>query len=722
MMPTVKAASNEQTLWWPHFRRACSGLWQHRRPLIAGLLMAVVVSVFYTTSVSSVIPLLKVIFAREETLVDWMHRVEVQRRLDVVLGADLPNDPGGLLLPHVRPESRSADVLSPGDRIVAIDGQGATAYDIMRIVAQHRGKTLPAVTVENEDGVRRTVELKLRKYHWWSSFMERAVRILPAGRDSASRFNTLLIVMVGLVVVSTLGALARFINECFIAVAVQQTMHDLRTHLADHVLRLPLEWHTQQPPGDTLGRFATDIGKVEVGMSTLFGKTIQEPLKAVGIITLTFMIDWRMLVVALLGLPIGAMVIRALGRAVKRAQKRASRSWGRLLDHLGERLAGIRIVKAYGMEAAESRRFEDEGRTLTRAQSQIEIVDAGTKPALETLALIAVAAFVLYGGSRVFQGDLEPNLFFAAVVCMGGLFDPVRKMGNVNNRLQQADASAKRIFELLDLPEEAPKSLRSGSVRLDGFHDAIEFQDVTFAYPGKPDVPVLQNVTFTVQKGQVVAVVGPNGSGKTTLLSLLMRFYDPQSGRIRIDGRDIRELDLDSLRSQIGLVTQDAVVFSDTVRANVAYGANGVTDAQIVRAARLAHIDDFLQELHGDVNGTEVRGYDTPITARSLSGGQRQRIALARAILRDPPILILDEATSQIDTESERKIQEAIEDVTRGRTTFIIAHRFSTIARADLIVVLNEGRLVDVGRHEDLINSSQFYETLCRTQFAFAES
>lgn len=681
--------------------------------------MAVVVSVFYTFSVSSVIPLLKVIFAKEETLVDWIQRVETQRRLDVVIGADLPNNPEGLVLDHVRPESRSAELIHSGDRIAAIEGKNYGAFDALRVLAQHRSKTLPNVTIVAKDGETRNVELKLRKYHWWSSVMRRVVQILPAERDAAGRMSMLTIVMIGLVVVSTLGALARFVNEWFIALAVQRAMHGLRSRLADHVLALPLDWHTRQPPGDTLGRFATDINKVEVGMSTLFGKTIQEPLKAVGVITLTFLIDWHMLMVAMLGLPIGALVIRSLGRAVKRAQKNASRSWGRLLDHLGERLAGIRVVKAYNMREVECRRFEAEGRLLTRAQTNIEIVDAGTKPALETLALLAVAAFILYGGSRVFLGDLEANLFFAAVVCMAGLFDPVRKMGNVNNRLQQADASAKRLFELLDLPEEQPLPVREGAQPMRDFEDSIEFRNVTFAYASKPDQPVLRDVSFTVQKGQIVAVVGPNGSGKTTLVSLLMRFYEPQEGAILVDGRDVRDLELDSWRAHMGLVTQDAVVFSDTVRANIAYGAPDATDEQVRNAAQLAHIDEFLLELRGEHLGAQVRGYDVPVTGRSLSGGQKQRIALARAILRDPPILVLDEATSQIDTESERKIQEAIDDVTRGRTTFIIAHRFSTIARADMIVVLNDGRVVDIGRHEELIHTSPFYETLCRTQFAY---
>ncbi len=675
---------------------------------------AIGVSVFYTFSISSVVPLLKVIFAEHETLPEWLHRLETQRRLDVAIAADTPDAPDGLRLDHVQPDSRSAEVLRDGDRIVAIGGEPLSSHRILRRIAECPERALGPVTVEYE-GERREVHLTLRAYHWWSHGLVRIASVLPAGKDADSRLSTLALVMAALVVVSLLGGVFRFINEGLVAAAVQRAMHDLRTQLAEHVLRLPVDWHSKRPPGDTLGRFATDISKVEVGLSTLFGKVIREPLKAAGVVALTLAIDWRLLVVAVLGVPIGAVVMRVFGRQVKKAQKRASQSWGRLLDHLGEKLAGIRIVKAYNMQHAESRRFEGEGRTLTRAQTHIELVDAATNPALETLAVLGVAAFVLYGGSRVFSGQLEPHLFFAAVVCLGGIFDPVRKMGNVYNRLQQADASAQRLYELLDTPVEVSHE-KAGRV-LTGLSSTIEFRDVSFVYP-ETSQRVLDHVNLTVRKGQVVALVGPNGSGKTTLMSLLLRFYEPTSGAILIDGVDIREVQLESLRAQIGLVTQDAVVFSDTVFSNIAYGGNGVSNETVQQAARLAHVDDFIRTLRHEANGHVATAYETPITARSLSGGQRQRIALARAILRDPPILVLDEATSQIDSESERKIQEALEDVTRGRTTFIIAHRFSTISRADMVVVLNEGRVVGVGTHQELRQSSPFYLALCETQLS----
>jgi len=715
---------SQRKTWIAEFRRTLAYLWPHRRTLMIGLIAAVGVSVFYTVSVSSVIPILKIIFAEHETLADWIHRIDTQRRLDVVIADNMPDDPEGLLVDHVRPESRSADVLESGDRIVSVAGLAPGSHELMRIIADERDKQLGPVVVDGSEG-RRTVELTLRQYHWWSRVLRSVGAILPSGKDPTSRLKTLALVMAALVVLALLGGLCRLANEGLIAIAVQRALHDLRTALADHVFRLPVNWHSAQAPGDTLGRFANDISKVETGMLTLLGKVVCEPLKATGILVLTLLIDWRLLVVAVSGLPIGIIAMRWFGRAVKRSQKRASQSWGRLLDHLGEKIAGIRVVKAYGMQDEERRRFELEGRTLTRAQTNIEVVDAATKPVLETLAVFAAALFVIYGGTRVFSNKLEPHLFFAAVVCLGGLYDPVRKLGNVNNRLQQADASAKRLFELLDTRLEETSTQARG-VELKALRERIEFHNVSFAYPQHPERLVLANIDLTVERGQVVALVGPNGAGKTTLLALLMRFYEPTAGHILIDGVDVSRVRLDSLRSQIGLVTQDAVIFTDTVRGNIAYApaaacaATADVDEAVRGAARLAHVDDFIQTLRVPDNGTITAGYDAHITARMLSGGQRQRIALARAIYCDPSILILDEATSQIDSESEQKIQAALEDVTRGRTTFIIAHRFSTIARADLIVVLNDGHMVACGGHAELMESSPFYAKLCQTQFAVA--
>ena len=703
--------------WFPHYRRSLAFLRPHRRILIIGLLSAIGVSVSYTFSISTIIPILKIIFADHENVVDWVNRTEAARRLDVFIAPDLPDDPAGLRVDRLSVTCASADVIHAGDTIVALDGQARSSHGVMAGLASTPADNV-AVRLQALDGSSRDARLTLRPFRPWWDRLRQLAALLPEGRDANSRLLTLAFAMGALVIVSIVGGICRFVNDGLVATAVQRAMHGLRTEVGGHVLRLPMHWHSQQPPGDTLARLATDINKVEIGLTTLFGKVVREPLKALGVLSLTVLIEWRLLVVAMIGLPIGVLLLRTFGRLVKRAQRRASQSWGRLLDHLGERLGGIRVVKASNMENAECGRFEREGKNLTRAQTHIELVDAATKPALETLAMMAIAAFVLYAGTRVFQQQLEPHLFFAAVVCLGGVFDPVRKMGNVNNRLQAADASARRLFELIDLPTEEPaaSAARPGNA-LPPFQRVIEFRDLGFHYASSRR-PVLQDINLRVEKGQAVALVGPNGSGKTTLVSLLLRFFEPTRGQILIDGHDIADVTLESLRAQIGLVTQDAVVFSGTLRENIAYGTNGVDEDRILRAARLAHVDDFATELKVEENGQTTRGYDAHISGRTLSGGQRQRIALARAILRDPPILILDEATSQVDSESERKIQEAMEDVTRDRTTFVIAHRYSTIARADHIIVLNEGRIVAAGPHDELAETCPFFVSLCQTQFA----
>jgi ABC-type multidrug transport system fused ATPase/permease subunit len=700
--------------WLPMFRRAVGYLRPHRRGLILGLVAAVGVGVFYTFSVSSIIPVLKIIFAEHESFVDWLYRAEVERRLDAVMPADVPDDPRGLTVINVRETSPVAERLQPGERVVSVEATAGSAFELTRRLATTEAATV-TVRVAGLDGSMRDTTLTLKPHAWWWPLARRASAILPSGRSPGSRFSTLLVVMSAVVMITLLGAVCRFVNESMIAIAVQRAMHDVRTSLADHALRLPMQWHSAQPPGDTLARFATDISKVEVGIKTVFGKVVREPLKAVGVLTLTFLIDWHMLLIGLFGLPLGVLLLRTFGKLVKRSQRRASESWGRLLDHLGERLTGIRVVKAFNMQAAESRRFEREGRELTRAQTHIELVDAGSRPALEMLASLAISGFILYGGSRVFSHELAPHMFFGAVICLGGIFDPLRKMGNVYNRLQAAEASARRLFEVMALPTEetapAPQALPP-------LREGIAFRDVWFAYASSRARHVLAGVTMDVRRGQVVALVGPNGSGKTTLVSLLLRFFEPTRGQILIDGQDIARVPLTALRAQIGLVTQEAVVFSDTVRGNITYGANGVADEDVQRAARLAHVDEFVKNLHVEHRGQITAGYDAHVTARTLSGGQRQRIVLARAILRDPSILILDEATSQVDSESERKIQEALDDVTRDRTTFVIAHRFSTIARADMIIVLNEGRIVGTGTHETLAKDCPFYVNLVKTQFA----
>jgi ABC-type multidrug transport system fused ATPase/permease subunit len=307
---------------------------------------------------------------------------------------------------------------------------------------------------------------------------------------------------------------------------------------------------------------------------------------------------------------------------------------------------------------------------------------------------------------------MEAPEFFLAMACMAGMLAPIRRVANVNNRIQSAESAAVRVFEILDLQ---PETDVPGAAELPRLKNAIELQDVTFSYPGA-ECPALCNVDLTIKAGQTLAVVGPNGSGKTTMSSLLLRFFEPTSGRILLDGVDIRKASLRSLRKQIGLVTQDTVIFTDTIRNNIAYADPKATMDQVLAAARAAHADDFIANVRSDLGEKEQTGYDAVVSARTLSGGQKQRIAIARAVLNDPAILIFDEATSQVDADSEKKIQEALAELTKGRTTLIIAHRLSTVINADRIAVMDNGRVLAVGTHQHLLATSEHYRTFCEAQ------
>jgi len=438
------------------------------------------------------------------------------------------------------------------------------------------------------------------------------------------------------------------------------------------------------------------------------GDLLQEGLSVVFYAGLLFYYDAKLALVCLTGAPIIVYPLAKLGRRLRGTTRRSQEALEHLSHVAGESFTGHRIVKAFGAEGREAEKFGEASQQLYRTNIRVTRVVALLPPVMELLGAFAIAGALVYGSQQIAAGRLTAGEFFGFVATLFLMYGPIKKLSRVNANIQQAIAAAERIFEVLDRHTEVVE--RAGAVTLAPFRRMIEFRDVAFAYDDVQARAILRGVTFTVQAGQVVALVGRSGAGKTTLVNLIPRFYDVTGGAILIDGVDIRDVTLASLRAQIGIVTQETILFDDTVAANIAYGRPSATREEIEQAARAAHAHEFITAL--------ARGYDSTIGERGqrLSGGQRQRLAIARALLKDSPLLVLDEATSSLDTESEMLVQGALANLMKNRTSFVIAHRLSTIRRADAIIVMDRGRVVEVGKHDELLARGNLYARLYELQ------
>ena len=428
----------------------------------------------------------------------------------------------------------------------------------------------------------------------------------------------------------------------------------------------------------------------------------------ISLAVLAFAINAKITLFVMMGAPIAGFVISQLGRKMKKASKKTLENWSRMLGRLQESLQGIHIVKGYHQESQEEHIFEKINKRLIKQQIRMAKINAASGPLLEALGMIA-ACSAMIAASYYLAGDkMETSDFFTLVLLLGAMAESGRKLGNVFPRLQAANAAAERLCYLLDVPAEEEMK---GAKELGRLREGLAMRGVSFTYPEQLE-PALSGIDLEVKAGQTIAIVGPIGSGKTTLVSLIPRFYQPDGGVVLIDGQDIAQVTLASLREQIGIVTQQTIIFNDTVGANIAYANPTVSREEVNEAAKRAYAHEFIEQL--------PHGYDTIVGEQGtkLSGGQLQRLTIARAILRDPAILIFDEATSQIDSDSEAKIQKAILDFAQGRTSFIIAHRLSTIIHADRIVVLEAGRIAATGTHEELIIRCRLYRQLYEMQFA----
>ncbi len=506
----------------------------------------------------------------------------------------------------------------------------------------------------------------------------------------------------GLLLVFFIKGIFYFLYSYLLEKVGQNVIRDLRNAVYAHLNSMPLSFFHKTPTGELISRIINDVSMLQSAVSHSLIQLLRDFFSVIGLLAVIFFMDWRLALASLIFLPMATVPIVVFAKKFRRISTSYQTRVGEATSHLHETIAGVRIVKAFCMEEFEKQRF------ARKMQEIMDILMSETKyrclahPLVELLGGIGMAGIIWFGGREVLQGHSTPGAFMAFLTALIMLYEPVKGVSRINSTIQQGIAAATRIFALLDIRPDIREA--ADAIEMPLFHRNIVLADVSFSY--ESNSPVIKHLNLQVNRGEVLAVVGPSGSGKTTLANLIPRFYEINQGSLCIDGVDIRRFTLPSLRRQLALVTQQTILFNDTVRKNIAYGRNDCPEQEIIEAARAAYALDFIMDL--------PQGFDTVIgeSGARLSGGQQQRISIARALLKDAPILILDEATSSLDTESEREVQRALENLMQNRTTIVIAHRLSTIKNADRIIVLKDGQLVEEGTHAQLLDLEGEYSAL----------
>jgi len=533
--------------------------------------------------------------------------------------------------------------------------------------------------------------------------------VKPVMDDIFIRRDSLMLKLIplALLAVYVVKGLARYLQANLMASVGERVVARLRRELYTHIQSMPLAFFSDVHSADLMSRMLTDVARLARLSSGVLVMAVRQLGTIAALLVVMVAREWALTLMALAAFPVIAVVVRVIGRRLYRINKRAQERVAQLAVLLHESLSGTKIVKAFGRERHEQVRFDALNDRLLALSLKNVRADEVTEPLMEVAGALGIMAVLWYGGYQVIEGHMTPGTLFSFTAAALMLYGPVRRLSRSLNVVQQSTASVERVFHILDLPPAITD--RPGATRLETFTRTLAFERVDFRY-GDADEMTLKEIALEVRKGEVVAFVGMSGAGKSTLMDLVPRFHDVTAGRITLDGHDLREVTQDSLRAQLGVVTQETFLFSDTIRYNIAYGRPDATFEEIVRAARQAHAHDFILACPD--------GYDTLVGERGvrLSGGQRQRIAIARAFLKNPPILILDEATSDLDAESEFMVQQALAELMRGRTVLVIARRLATVRNADRIVVVHDGRIAEIGRHEELIARDGIYRRLYALQ------
>jgi len=710
------------------FRRIFKYIWPQWHRLVVIVVSAMMIGLLFAFSIGTVLPLLKVMMG-EEGLHGWVDRIIAKDRYGVSFYVpdkiDLsdPNVVYHLRITAVKEESQAAIAgLEQGDLIVSIPDGFSVPGEADKVPSAKLLEKLATAEINaelvivckrlNADGMMEPLELKLSAgpKPFWSDFIQRSISFLPRELSKANTRKAVIFIIIMMAVVTAIRCTARFYQDYTVQKVMNTSIAHLREDMFVHSMDIPSGFFADQGTSDTVSRLIRDTSEVGIGIKIVFGKSLREPFKAIGMIVVAMAIDYKLTLIFLCGAPMALYSLSRLGRKIKRATKKSLLNWAGMLGKLQEVIGAIKVVKVYNRQPYERANFTTINRKLLKQQFKIAKLDSIAGPIMETLGMIAGSVGLVFGAQWVYEGIMKPSEFFAILIALGATAETLRKTSDVWNRIQQSNAAAERVYSVVD---QQPEEEAQDAFGLEPLKNRIEFIDVVFTYPNAK-APTLKGINLSVQAGHNVAIVGPNGSGKTTLANLIPRFYEPDSGRILIDGGDIRDATLFSLRNQIGLVTQNVVTFNDTISANIAYGRPDASRKEIIAAARRAFAHEFISPLPD--------GYDTVIGEHGsgLSGGQLQRIVIARAILKNPAILIFDEATSHVDADSEAKIHRAIEKIMQDRTSFIIAHRFSTVITADVIVVMNDGRIIAQGQHDELIQTCPLYQSLYETQLVKA--